>query len=63
MVYRRERDESVEYKRDVKTLQNWMDKCYRYVWSDRNRQPLRQMQERGVNMGDVRNMLGVKSIK
>ena len=53
----------VWYKRDVKKLQKWMDKCYRYVWSDRNGQPLRQMQERGVNMVDVRNMLGVKSIE
>ena len=25
----------VWYKRDVKRLQSWVDKCYRYVWSDR----------------------------
>ena len=24
----------VWYKRDVNKLQRWMDKCYRYVWSD-----------------------------
>ena len=40
-----------------------MDKCYRYVWSDRNGEPLRQMEERGVNMQDVRNRLGVKSVR
>lgn len=52
----------VWYKRDVKRLQKWMDKCYRYAWSNRNGQPLRQMQERGVNMQDVRERLGVKSV-
>ena len=39
----------VWYTRDVK----WMDKCYRYVWSDRNDEPLRQMAERQENMNDV----------
>ena len=53
----------VWYKRDVKRLQKWMDKCYRYVWSDRNGQPLRQMQARGENMTDVRERLGVKSVE
>ena len=53
----------VWYKRDVKRLQKWMDKCYRYVWSDRNGQPLRQMSERGMNMTDVRERLGVKTVE
>ena len=52
----------VWYKRELKEVQKWMDKCYRYVWSDRNSQPLRQMSERGVNMVDVRERLGVKSV-
>ena len=30
----------VWYKRDVNKLQRWMVKCYRYVWSDRNGEPL-----------------------
>ena len=51
------------YKRDVDRLQKWMDKCYRYVWSDRNGQPLRQMAARGVNMWDVRSMLRVRSVR
>jgi len=51
------------WKKDVKKLQSWMDKCYRYVWSDRNGQPLRQMQERHENMQDVRNRLNVKSVQ
>ena len=53
----------VWYKRDMKRLQKWMDKCYRYVWSDRNGEPLRQMEARGVNMQDVRVCLGVKSVR
>ena len=53
----------VWYKRDVKRLQKWMDKCYRYVWSNRNGEPLRQMQANGVNMQDVRVCLGVKSVR
>ena len=53
----------VWYKRDVKRLQQFMDKCYRYVWSDRNGEPLRQMEARGMNMTDVRSRLGVKSIR
>ena len=53
----------VWYKRDLGKLQKWMDKCYRYVWSDRNGEPLRQMEARGVNMQDVRSCLGVKSVR
>ena len=40
-----------------------MDKCYRYVWSNRREQPLRRMQELGVNMWDLRSKLGVKSVR
>ena len=53
----------VWYKRDMKRLQQFMDKCYRYVWSERNGEPLRQMEAQGVNMQDVRNVLGVKSVR
>ena len=53
----------VWYKRDVNKLQRWMDKCYRYVWSDRNGEPLRQMAERHVNMTDVRQRLRIKSVE
>ena len=53
----------VWYVRDINRLQKWMDKCYRYVWSDRNGQPLRQMEAKGINMEDIRTLLGVKSIR
>ena len=51
------------YKKDVDKLQKWVDKCYRYVWSNRNGAPLMQMQTRGVNMQDVRSKLGVRSVR
>merc|ERR1711867_105278 len=53
----------VWYKRDMKRLQSWIDRCYRYVWSNRNGEPLRQMEASGTNMQDVRNCLGVKSVR
>ena len=53
----------VWWKKDVIRLQKWMDKCWRYVWSNRNGEPLRQMQARGENMYDVRVRLGVKSVQ
>lgn len=40
-----------------------MDKSYRYLWTDRNGELLRQMHISEVNMGDVRKMIGVKSIE
>ena len=46
--------------REVKRLQSTMDRMYRHVWSRKHKQPLRQMQEEGKNMQDVRNELGVK---
>ena len=39
----------VWYKREFKRLQSFMDKCYRYVWGNRNGQLLRRRQELGVN--------------
>ena len=53
----------VWYVRDIKRLQVWMDKLWRYVWSNRNGQSLRQTQRRGENMADVRKGLGVRSVR
>ena len=39
-----------------------MYKCYRYEWSDRNGEPLRQMAERHVNMTDVKPRLHDQSV-
>ena len=53
----------VLWKKDMMRFQKWMDKCWRYVWSNINGEPLRQMQTRGKNMCDVRARLGVKSVQ
>ena len=53
----------VWWARDIKRLQSWVDRCYRYIWGNRNRQPLREMHDRHSNMEDVRTRLGVKSIR
>ena len=49
--------------KETKQLQQFSDKCLRYIWSDKTRPPLRQMQAKGRNMQDMRNELGVKSIR
>ena len=49
--------------REIKSFQRFCDKKYRYIWSDRKGEPLRQMQEYGINMADIRNQLQVSSIR
>merc|ERR1739838_413018 len=44
-------------------MQKFVDKDYRFIWSNKSKPPLRQMEEDGVNMYDVRKMLGVKSLR
>ena len=48
---------------EIKRMQKFVDKAYRYVWRRRDRAPLVQMQEEGVNMVDVRRELGVRSLR
>ena len=48
---------------EIKRLQRFVDKGYRYVWSRKNKPPLVQMKEEGKNMADVRAELGVRSIR
>ena len=48
---------------EIKRLQQVADKAYRYIWSSKNKPPLRQMEEEGVNRIDVRRILKVKSIR
>ena len=53
----------VWYKRDIGKLQSWIDKCYRYVWSNRKAKSKRQMEAREVNMHDARMCLCAKSVR
>ena len=46
---------------EIKRMQKFVDKAYRYVWRRGDRAPLVQMQEEGVNMVDVRRELRVRS--
>ena len=47
----------------IRKLQRYVDKLYRYIWSNKKKQPLREMQEKGVNMFQVRKTLGVGSLE
>ena len=51
------------YKSEVKQLQKAMDWRYRLIWGSGNKEPLREMEEKHVNMLDVRRQLGVESIR
>ena len=51
------------YISDLKKLQSQVDRMYRYVWSNKHMEPLREMQEKHLNMQDIRNILGVKSLR
>ena len=49
--------------RKIKSFQRFNDKKSRYIWSDRKGEPLRQMQEYGISMADIRNQLQALSIR
>ena len=53
----------VWYVSELKRLQKFMDRKYRYVWSRKTKPPLIQMEEEGKKMEDVRAELGVKSVR
>ena len=50
-------------KSEAKRIQSWIDKRYRYIWSNKKEEPLRQMERNRMNMQDVRNELDVKIIR
>ena len=50
------------YKKDIKKLQQWSDKCVRHLWSRKTEPPLREMQRRHMNMQDIRNEMDMKTI-
>ena len=51
------------YNKEVKSLQQWVDRAYRYIWGGRRGPPLIRMQREHKNMYDVRSYLKVKSIR
>ena len=50
-------------QRDLKKVQSCVDRMYRHIWSSKTKPPLIEMQEKGVNMQDIRNELDVKTIR
>ena len=48
---------------ETKKLQQTVDKCYRHIWSRKNKPPTMEMQEKEVNMYDLRKELGVNPIR
>ena len=51
------------YTKEIKTLQSWIDKRYRHIWSNKTGPPLIQMEKQSKNMQDIRNILNIKSIR
>ena len=48
---------------EMKELQSYVDRCYRYVWSNKTGPPLIQMQREGVNSQDIRSRYGIRSVR
>ena len=49
--------------KEIKRMQQFVDKAYRNVWSRKTKPPLIQMEEEHKRMEDVRVELGVKSLR
>ena len=48
---------------EIRNSQRYVDKLYRYVWSDKKKKPLREIQEKKINVFQVRKDLGVGSLE
>ena len=48
--------------REIKKLQSEVDKIYRHIWSNKKKPPLKEMQEKKMNMYAVRRELKVGSL-
>ena len=44
-------------------MQSWIDRAYRYVWSNRKEAPLKTMERTHTNMQDIRNSAGITSLQ
>ena len=49
--------------RELKKMQSFVDKIYRYIWSQKSKPPLIQMEEERKDVQDVRNDLNIKSLR
>ena len=51
------------YVRESKTLQSWIDRSYKRLWCRNTCPPLIQIELEGVNLVDMREFFGIKSIR
>ena len=51
------------HKSEIKSMQSWIERAYRYVWSNKREAPLKTMEKTHTNMQDVRNSLGITSLQ
>ena len=51
------------HKSEIKSMQSWIDRAYRYVWGNKREAPLKTMEKTHTNMQDVRNSLGITSLQ
>ena len=48
---------------ETKRIQSWIDKRYRYIWSNKKEEPLKQMEGNHMNMQDAWNELDVMTTR
>ena len=51
------------YKSEINKMQQWIDRRYRYVWSNKKEPPLITMEKTHMNMQDIRNQLNIKTLQ
>ena len=51
------------YKSEINRMQQWIDRRYRYVWSNKKEPPLITMEKTHMNMQDIRNQLNIKTLQ
>ena len=51
------------YKSKINKMQQWIDRRYRYVWSNKKEPPLISMKRTHTNMQDIRNQLNIKTLQ
>ena len=51
------------YKSEINKMQQWIDRRYRYAWSNKKEPPLITMEKTHTNMQDIRNQLNIKTLQ
>ena len=51
------------YKSEMNKLQREIDRLYRYIWASKDKLPIKEMQEKSINMFGVRKQLTIDSME